>query len=88
MDMRVGVLLTKYVSISDLDLFRDRLDKKLIKDYQDLKDGGIAQYAELRIIKFPVKYIGNRDRPYLQEIIQNLVGDQKEKTQEEKSTAK
>jgi hypothetical protein len=77
-DMRVGVILTKYVSIRDLDLFRDRLDKKLIKDYQDLKDGGITQYAELRIIKFPAKYIGNRDRPYLQEIIQNLVGDQKE----------
>lgn len=41
------------------------------------KDGGISQYAELRIIKFPAEYIGNRDRPYLQEIIQNLVGDQK-----------
>ena len=77
-DMRVGVILTKYVSIRDLDLFRDRLDKKLIKDYQDLRDGGITQYAELKIIKFPAKYIGNRDRPYLQEIIQNLVGDQKE----------
>ena len=88
MDMRVGVLLTKYVSIRDLDMFRDRLDKKLIKDYQDLKDGGIEQYAELRIIKFPAKYIGNRDRPYLQEIIQNLVGDQKEKAQEEKTATK
>ncbi len=80
-DMRVGVLLTKYVSIRDLDLFRDRLDRKLLKDYQDLKDGGITQYAELRIIKFPAKYIGNRDRPYLQEIIQDLLGGQKgEKT--------
>jgi hypothetical protein len=85
LDMRVGVLLTKYVSIRDLDLFRDRLDKKLIKDYEDLKAGGISQYAELRIIKFPAKYIGNRDRPYLQEIIQNLVGDQREKPQEEKT---
>lgn len=87
-DMRVGVLLTKYVSIRDLDLFRERLDKKLIKDYEDLKAGGITQYAELRIIRFPAKYIGNRDRPYLQEIIQNLVGDQKEKTQEEKTARK
>lgn len=78
MDMRVGVILTKYVAIRDLDLYRDRLDRKLIKDYQDLKDGGIMQYAELRIIRFPARYIGNRDRPYLQEIIQNLVGDQKE----------
>jgi len=69
-------------------MFRDRLDKKLIKDYQDLKDGGIMQYAELRIIKFPAKYIGNRDRPYLQEIIQNLVGDQKEKTEEGKTATK
>ncbi len=81
-DMRVGVLLTKYVSIRDLDMFRDRLDKRLIKDYQDLKDGGITQYAELRIIKFPAKYIGNRDRPYLQEIIQSLVGEDKERVQE------
>lgn len=87
-DMRVGILLTKYVSIRDLDLFRDRIDKKLIKDYEDLKAGGITQYAELRIIKFPAKYIGNRDRPYLQEIIQNLVGDQKEKTQEKKAATK
>ncbi len=85
-DMRVGVLLTKYVSIRDLDLFRDRLDKRLIKDYQDLKDGGIMQYAELRIIKFPAKYIGNRDRPYLQEIIQSLVGEQKEKGEEKTAT--
>ena len=80
LDMRVGVILTKYVSIRDLDMYSDRLDKKLIKDYQDLKDGGITQYAEMRIIKFPAKYIGNRDRPYLQEIIQELIGEQKEKT--------
>jgi hypothetical protein len=82
LDMRVGVILTKYFSIHDLDLFKDRLDKKLIKDYEDLKAGGIIQYAELRIIKFPAKYIGNRDRPYLQEIIQSLVGDQKARPQE------
>ena len=75
----------KYVAIRDLDLFRNRLDRKLVKDYQDLKDGGITQYAELRIIRFPAKYIGNRDRPYPQEIIQNLVGDQKESR--EKKTA-
>lgn len=87
-DMRVGILLTKYVSIRDLDLFRNKIDKKLIKDYEDLKAGGITQYAELRIIRFPAKYIGNRDRPYLQEIIQNLVGDQKEKTQEKKTATK
>jgi hypothetical protein len=80
LDMRVGVILTKSVSIRDFDMFSDRLDKKLIKDYQDLKDGGITQYAELRIIKFPAKYIGNRDRPYLQEIIQELIGGQKEET--------
>jgi hypothetical protein len=87
-DMRVGVLLTKYVSIRDLDMFRDRLDKRLIKDYQDLKDGGITQYAELRIIKFPAKYIGNRDRPYLQEIIQSLVGEEKERVQEGKTASR
>lgn len=87
-DMRVGVLLTKYVSIRDLDMFRDRLDKRLIKDYQDLKDGGITQYAELRIIKFPAKYIGNRDRPYLQEIIQSLVGEDKERVQEGKTASR
>lgn len=74
MDMRVGVLLTKYVSIRDLDMFKGRLDRKLIKDYQDLKDSGITQYAELRIIRFPAQYIGHRDRPYLQEIIQDLLG--------------
>jgi hypothetical protein len=78
MDMRVGVILTKYVSIRDLDMFSERMDKRLIKDYQDLKDGGITEYAEMKMIKFPAKYIGNRDRPYLQEIIQELVGEQKE----------
>jgi hypothetical protein len=77
-DVRVGVVLTKYVSTRDLGLFRDRIDRKLLKDYQDLKDGGIAQYAELRILKFPASYVGNRDRPYLQEIMQDLKGDRKE----------
>jgi hypothetical protein len=76
-DMRVGVILTKYVNTHDLDLFSERLDKKLVKDYQDLKDGGITQLAEMKIIRFPAKYIGNRDRPYLQQIIEDLVGDQK-----------
>ncbi len=86
-DMRVGVILTKYVPIRDLDLFRDRLDKKLIKDYEDLKAGGITQYAELRIIRFPAKYIGNRDRPYLQEIIQDLLGGQKREKKEQDMTS-
>lgn len=72
-DMRVGVVLTKYVNTRDLDRFRDRLDRKLVKDYADLKEGGITQYAELRIIKFPAKYTGHRDRPYLSEILQDLV---------------
>jgi hypothetical protein len=79
-EMRVGVILTKYVNTHDLDFFSERLDKKLLKDYQDLKDGGITQLAEMKIIKFPSKYIGNRDRPYLQQIIEDLVGDQEEKT--------
>lgn len=76
-DVRVGVVLTKYVSTRDLDLFRGRIDKKLAKDYQDLKDCGIVQYAELRIIKFPAQYVGHRDRPYLQEIMQDLKSDKK-----------
>ncbi len=74
-DMRVGVVLTKYATTKDLDFFRDRIDKRLIKDYEDLKAGGIAKYAELRLIKFPAKYTGHRDRPYLQEILQDLVED-------------
>ena len=56
----------------------DRFDRKLVQDYEDLKADGISQYAELRIIKFPAKYIGNRDRPYLQDIIQTLLEEQKE----------
>jgi hypothetical protein len=83
-DMRVGVILTKYVAMRDLDMFRDRLERKLINDYKDLKESGIAKYAELRIIKFPAKYTGNRDRPYLQEILQNLVAEQKEKKRADK----
>jgi len=79
-DMRIGIILTKFVQIRDLDLFSDRLDKKLLKDYQDLKDGGISLYAELKIVKFPAKYIGNRDKPYLVDIINELGGEQKEKT--------
>jgi hypothetical protein len=79
-DMRIGIILTKYVYIRDLDTFSDRLDKKLLKDYQDFKDGGIAQYAELKIIKFPAKYIGNRDKPYLGQILDELGGEKKEKT--------
>jgi hypothetical protein len=72
-DMRVGVVLTKYAMTKELDLFRDRIDKRLMKDYEDLKAGGITKYAELRLIKFPAKYTGHRDRPYLQEILQDLV---------------
>jgi hypothetical protein len=78
-DMRIGVVLTKYVTTKDLDMFRDRLDKRLIKDYEDLKAGGIVKYAEIRLIKFPAKYTGHRDRPYLQEILQDLVEDNKSK---------
>ncbi|MCX5849800.1 MAG: hypothetical protein NTW65_10165 [Deltaproteobacteria bacterium] len=78
-DMRVGIVLTKYVSTKDLDMFRDRLDKRIIKDYEDLKAGGIVKYAEIRLIKFPAKYTGHRDRPYLQEILQDLVKEDKSK---------
>ncbi|HNQ66380.1 MAG TPA: hypothetical protein PK842_08775 [Smithella sp.] len=76
-DMRVGVVLTKYATTREIDLFRDRIDRRLLKDYEDLKAGGIAKYAELRLIKFPAKYTGHRDRPYLQEILQNLVENEK-----------
>lgn len=78
-DMRVGAVLTKYATTNDLELFRDRIDKRLIKDYEDLKAGGITKYAELRLIKFPAKYTGHRDRPYLQEILQDLVEEKKTK---------
>jgi hypothetical protein len=78
-DMRVGVVLTKYATTKDLELFRDRIDRRLIKDYEDLKSGGIAKYAELRLIKFPAKYTGHRDRPYLQEILQDLIAEEKTK---------
>jgi len=73
----VGVVLTKYATTREIDLFRDRIDRRLLKDYEDLKAGGIAKYAELRLIKFPAKYTGHRDRPYLQEILQNLVENEK-----------
>jgi hypothetical protein len=76
-DMRIGVVLTKYVTTKDLDMFRDRIDKRLIKDYEDLKAGGIVKYAEIRLIKFPAKYTGHRDRPYLQEILQDLIKENK-----------
>lgn len=76
-DMRVGVVLTKYATTREIDLFRDRIDRRLLKDYEDLKAGGITKYAELRLIKFPAKYTGHRDRPYLQEILQNLVENEK-----------
>ena len=76
-DMRVGVVLTKFVATKDLNAFRDRIDKRLIKDYEDLKAGGIVKYAELRLIKFPAKYTGHRDRPYLQEILQDLLEEEK-----------
>jgi len=78
-DMRVGVVLTKYATTKDIDLFRDRIDKRLIKDYEDLKAGGIIKYAELRLIRFPAKYTGHRDRPYLQEILQDLIAEEKTK---------
>jgi hypothetical protein len=78
-DMRIGIVLTKYVATKDLDMFRDRIDKRLIKDYEDLKAGGIVKYAEIRLIKFPAKYTGHRDRPYLQEILQDLVKEDKSK---------
>jgi hypothetical protein len=78
-DMRVGVVLSKCVSTADLDLYGNWLDRKLVKDYEDLKAGGITRYAELRIIRFPAEYIGNRDRPYLQDIIHSLVEEQQEK---------
>jgi hypothetical protein len=78
-NMRIGIILTRFVQIQDLDLFTDRLDKKLIKDYQDFKDSGITHYAELKVVKFPAKYIGNRDKPYLGHIIDELAGQQQEK---------
>ncbi len=87
-DMRVGVVLSKYAATVDMDRFKNRLDRKLLKDYEDLKGNGISQYAELRIIKFPAKYIGNRDRPYLQDIMQNLLEEQKEVKTGKAETAK
>jgi hypothetical protein len=79
-DMRVALVLTKFFNVRDLDKFRSKLDRSLARDYQDMKDGGIAKYAEVRMIKFPAKYTGHRDRPYLQEILQDLVdGDMPKK---------
>ena len=86
-DMRVAVILTKFFSVKELDLFGNRLDKKLAKDYQDLKDSGITKYAEIRLVKFPAKYTGHRDRPYLQEILQDLIEEQKTGKTTEKDTA-
>jgi hypothetical protein len=77
-DMRVGVVLSKCVATSDLDRFRSRMDRKIVKDYEDLRNGGITHYAELRIIRFPAEYIGNRDRPYLQDIIHKLVEEREQ----------
>lgn len=74
-DMRIALVLTKFFNVQDLDKFRSKLDRRLLKDYQDMKDGGISKYAEVRLIKFPAKYTGHRDRPYLQEILQDLVED-------------
>jgi hypothetical protein len=76
-DMRVGGVLSKCVNTSELDRFRNWLDPKLTRDYEELRDSGITQYAEIRIIRFPAEYIGNRDRPYLQDIIHSLVEEQK-----------
>ena len=76
-DMRIALVLTKFFNVQDLDKFRSKLDRRLLRDYQDMKDGGIAKYAEVRLIKFPAKYTGHRDRPYLQEILQDLVDDNK-----------
>ena len=75
--MRIALVLTKFFNVQDLDKFRSKLDRRLLRDYQDMKDGGIAKYAEVRLIKFPAKYTGHRDRPYLQEILQDLVDDNK-----------
>jgi hypothetical protein len=77
-DMRLGVVLSKYFEIGDLDRFRDRLDRHDIKDIEDLKEDGISHYAEFCVIRFPAKYIGNRDRPYIQDIIQALLEEQTE----------
>jgi hypothetical protein len=72
-EMRVAIVMTKFFNVKDLEQFKDRLDRRLLKDYKDMKDGGIAKYAEVSLIKFPAKYTGHRDRPYLQEILQDLV---------------
>lgn len=75
-DMRIGVILTKYFNLEDLELYRANLDRKTVKEYEELKAGGIRRYAELRLIKFPAQYTGYRDRPYLQEVLQDLVDEQ------------
>ena len=75
-DMRIGVILTKYFNLADLELYRANLDRKTVKEYEELKAGGIRRYAELRLIKFPAQYTGYRDRPYLQEVLQDLVDEQ------------
>ena len=75
-DMRIGVILTKYFNLADLELYRANLDHKTVKEYEELKAGGIRRYAELRLIKFPAQYTGYRDRPYLQEVLQDLVDEQ------------
>lgn len=76
-DMRISVVLSKYLTTADLDRFKGRfkgsIGRSILEEYEELKKAHISQYAELRIIKFPSKYIGNRDRPYLQDIMENLI---------------
>ncbi len=69
---RLAVVLEKYLSPAGYKPFLFEIDDlTLKKDYSDLPPQLLRQ-ATIRLILFPEDYLGLRDRPYMEEVIQQI----------------
>lgn len=72
---RLAVVMEKFISPYDYGPFLDQIsDPSLRQDYRDLTsiEPHILRIAVLRLVLFPEGYLGLRDRPYLEEVIQKI----------------
>ncbi len=72
---RLAVILEKFISPADYAPFLEQITEPTLRqDYLDLSASKprILRMAVLRLVLFPEGYLGLRDRPYLEEVIQQI----------------
>lgn len=70
-EVRLALVLDKYISYPEVKDFIGHIkDPQLRESYMEAKDS--CWQAAVRVVKFPVDYMGLRDRPYLDDVVRRM----------------